>query len=213
MVMPATMPDRTTTEPTDRSMPAVMMTAVIPSAMMPTKAKFRVTLNRLRSVAKVSVARVRATQASTAARNTQKVWRLSSQLIAPPWTCWSMVCSRVSFMTSCLVEGAFVRLSCRHSPLRRGRPPPRANDRQCPPIRKKNGRPRKAVPRVAAGARIASTPDPLRRRDELLLTARLDTWQRDDRLMRFLNPGTLAGRDSCGRRTKPNEPCLAERLA
>ena len=48
--MPVTIPERPTTEPTDRSMPRVMMTAVIPSAMMPMKEKLRVMLNRLSSV-------------------------------------------------------------------------------------------------------------------------------------------------------------------
>jgi hypothetical protein len=47
--------------------------------MMPTKAKLRVTLNRLRSVAKVSVATVSARQAIATASDTQKVCRLSHQ--------------------------------------------------------------------------------------------------------------------------------------
>ena len=45
--MPATMPERQSTEPTERSMPPVMITAVMPRPMIPTKAKFRKTLKRL----------------------------------------------------------------------------------------------------------------------------------------------------------------------
>ena len=41
-------------EPTERSMPAVQMTADMPSAMIPKKAKLRVILNRLRSVMNTS---------------------------------------------------------------------------------------------------------------------------------------------------------------
>ncbi len=48
-------------------MPPVMITAVMPIAMIATKAKLRVTLKRLRSVAKVSVRRASATQARIAA--------------------------------------------------------------------------------------------------------------------------------------------------
>ena len=81
--MPITMPDRTSTAPTERSMPPVMITAVIPSAMMPTKAKFRVTLNRFCCVAKTSLATDRIRKASTAANDTQNVWRLTSQLSQP----------------------------------------------------------------------------------------------------------------------------------
>src|SRR5215469_9031167 len=84
---PSTMPVRHTTEPTDRSMPPVMMTAVMPRATMATKAKLRVTLNRFCSVAKVSVASVKATNASTVTRKTQNVWRDKSQLTAPSVGC------------------------------------------------------------------------------------------------------------------------------
>ena len=46
IVMPITMPERTSTAPTDRSMPPAIMTAVMPIATIATKAKLRVTLNR-----------------------------------------------------------------------------------------------------------------------------------------------------------------------
>ena len=61
-------------------MPPVMMTAVMPSATMATNAKLRVTLKRFCGVAKVSVTQLSTTQAMTAATNTQKVWRDSSQV-------------------------------------------------------------------------------------------------------------------------------------
>ncbi len=88
--MPVIMAESTTTAPTDRSMPPVMITVVMPSAMMPTKAKLRVTLKMLRSVAKVSVASDSAMQAATAAMNTQNVWRLRIQLSAPACICLLM---------------------------------------------------------------------------------------------------------------------------
>ena len=56
IIMPVTMPDRHSTDPTERSIPPVMMTAVMPSAMMPTKAQLRATLNRLAEVSNVVVA-------------------------------------------------------------------------------------------------------------------------------------------------------------
>jgi hypothetical protein len=125
-------------------MPAVTMTAVIPSATMPTKAKLRVTLNRLRSVAKVSVATVRATQATTAARNTQKIWRLTSLLIQPPWTRRSMACSSVSCMTSCPALSCLRRLTrCR--PWRAAGAFFRRTLAKRRTVRKKNARPRKAL--------------------------------------------------------------------
>ncbi len=80
-----------------------MITAVMPSATMPTKAKLRVTLNRLRSVAKVSVASESAMQAITAAKNTQKVWRLTSQASGPWCMRRSMAAERFASMASCLV--------------------------------------------------------------------------------------------------------------
>ena len=71
MVIASTIAERQSTEPTDRSMPPEMMTTVMPSAMMPTKAKLRVTLKRFCGVAKVSVSTLSARQASSAATNTQ----------------------------------------------------------------------------------------------------------------------------------------------
>lgn len=44
MVTASTIDDRHSTEPTDRSMPPVMMTKVMPSAMMATKVMLRVML-------------------------------------------------------------------------------------------------------------------------------------------------------------------------
>ena len=68
------------TEPTDRSMPPVMITVVTPSAAMAMNEKFRVTLKMFCFEAKVSVTRLNATQAMTAAMNTQNVWRESNQV-------------------------------------------------------------------------------------------------------------------------------------
>ena len=84
--MPITMPDSTSTAPTDRSMPPVMMTAVMPIAMIATKAKLRVTLNRFCWVAKTSLASDSTTNATTAATETQKVCWLTSQLSQLPCT-------------------------------------------------------------------------------------------------------------------------------
>ncbi len=44
------MPTKPITEPTDRSMPPVMITAVMPSAMMPMNEKLRVMLKKFSSV-------------------------------------------------------------------------------------------------------------------------------------------------------------------
>ena len=57
--MPATMPERQSTEPTDRSMPPVMITAVMPRPMIPTKAKLRKTLKRLPGAKNAVVAKDR----------------------------------------------------------------------------------------------------------------------------------------------------------
>ena len=54
MTMPVIIAERPITDPTDRSMPPVMMTAVMPSAAMATKAKLRVTLKRFWPVRNVS---------------------------------------------------------------------------------------------------------------------------------------------------------------
>src|SRR5689334_20221872 len=66
---------RTSTEPTDRSMPPVMITIVMPSATTATKVKLRVTLNRLFEVANEFVANDRKAQATQTATNTQNAWR------------------------------------------------------------------------------------------------------------------------------------------
>ena len=79
IVMPITMPDSTSTAPTDRSMPPVMMTAVMPIAMIATNAKLRVTLNRFCCVANTSLATDIATNAITAATDTQNVCWPASQ--------------------------------------------------------------------------------------------------------------------------------------
>ena len=74
MVTASTIEDRQRTEPTDRSIPPVIMTNVMPSAMMAVKVMLRVMLKRLVRVAKESVAKVRNRQARTTASTTQKVW-------------------------------------------------------------------------------------------------------------------------------------------
>src|SRR5208282_5527635 len=80
---------RQSTEPTERSIPPVMMTIVIPSAMTATKVKLRVMLKRLLGVAKELVANVKKMQAATSARNTQKAWRDVSQEIHVCPCCWT----------------------------------------------------------------------------------------------------------------------------
>jgi hypothetical protein len=55
MMSVVTMAEISTVEPTDRSMPPVMMTQVMPMPTMPTKAKLRVTLKRLPGVSNVVV--------------------------------------------------------------------------------------------------------------------------------------------------------------
>src|SRR5215471_5199366 len=79
----STIADRHSVDPTDRSMPPVMMTAVMPSAMIATNAKLRVTLNRFCGVAKVSVMSVRMRHATAAVTSTQKDWRLSIPASTP----------------------------------------------------------------------------------------------------------------------------------
>src|SRR5215831_11235555 len=98
--MPMTMPDNANTAPTERSMPPVTMTAVMPSAMIPTKAKLRVTLNRFCCVAKTSLEIDRKTKASAAATDTQNVGRLISQLSQLP-------CTRARIDSSSVVTMSF----------------------------------------------------------------------------------------------------------
>src|SRR5262245_56935847 len=71
MKVPTTIAARQTVDPTDRSIPPEIITAVIPWAIMPTNAKLRVTLKRFCWVAKVSVSSESAKQANTAATKTQ----------------------------------------------------------------------------------------------------------------------------------------------
>src|SRR5262245_32839546 len=109
--MPITMPDRASTAPTDRSMPPVTITAVIPSAMIPTNAKFRVTLNRFCCVAKTSLATDRTRKASTAASDTQNVWRLRSQLSTLSCVCRPIDSSSVIATSGCLARRLPTRAS------------------------------------------------------------------------------------------------------
>ena len=75
---PSSIPERPTIEPTDRSIPPQMMTAVIPRAITPTKAKLRVTLNRFCGLANLSLSTLKNRQASTVAAKIQKVWLATS---------------------------------------------------------------------------------------------------------------------------------------
>ena len=95
---------RQSTEPTDRSMPPDMITTVMPSAMMATKVKLRVTLKRLFDVAKESVATERNRHAAITAMNTQKVCRPAIQLsqLCCFWPIWS---SSVAAMEDALISG------------------------------------------------------------------------------------------------------------
>ena len=68
-----TMPLTPIVEPTERSMPPVTITAVMPSATIATKAKLRVTLKRFCGVAKVLVASDRTMQAMSVASTIQNV--------------------------------------------------------------------------------------------------------------------------------------------
>ena len=71
---------RQSTEPTDRSMPPVMITIVIPSATIATKVKLRATLKMLFEVANEFVANDRKMQARITATETQKACREVSQV-------------------------------------------------------------------------------------------------------------------------------------
>ena len=93
MVIASTIAERQSTDPTDRSMPPEMMTTVMPSAMMPTKAKLRVTLNRFCGVAKVSVSAVSARQASNAAMKTQNA-------------CWPNILPRRRMASGCSIASS-----------------------------------------------------------------------------------------------------------
>ena len=68
------MPEMPMTEPTDKSMPAVMMTAVMPRAMMPMKAKLRVTLNMLSALANTGDTKLMTMPMMMTANVTQNAW-------------------------------------------------------------------------------------------------------------------------------------------
>src|SRR4249920_3789487 len=104
IVMPITMPDSTSTAPTERSIPPQMMTAVMPIAMIATNAKLRVTLNRFCWVAKTSLANDSTTNATTAAIDTQNVCWLTSQLNQWPCALRAIVSSRVTDMRRALAS-------------------------------------------------------------------------------------------------------------
>ncbi len=80
-------------EPTDRSMPPVMITTVMPSAMMPKGAKLRVMLAALSTVPKVGSRHDMSATRSARATVTQKAW-------LPSIVC-STVCS-LTFATSAM---------------------------------------------------------------------------------------------------------------
>jgi len=80
---PVTIAETQRIEPTDRSMPPVMITAVIPIATIATNAKLRVTLKRFWGVANDSVASDRTTAASKAAASTQNACRPSTRCSSP----------------------------------------------------------------------------------------------------------------------------------
>ena len=89
MIKPVTIPDKPTSEPTDRSIPAVQITADMPSAMIPKKAKLRVILNRLRSVRNTSDTKDMTRPSTRIAMKTQNGW---VRRIAPtPETSWRSV--------------------------------------------------------------------------------------------------------------------------
>src|SRR3954454_7612271 len=80
-IRPVTTPTTPITDPTERSMPPVRITAVMPSAMMPMKAKLRVVLNRLSVEANASgCTQLIPRQITSSATVTQKGW-----LAMTPW--------------------------------------------------------------------------------------------------------------------------------
>ena len=90
-------------------MPPVMMTAVIPSAMIATNAKLRVTLNRFCCVANTSLITDRMTKATNAAMETQNACRLTSQLSRLPCACLLIDCSRLVAISARPVCESFMR--------------------------------------------------------------------------------------------------------
>src|SRR6185312_4815408 len=97
MVSASTIEQRQRTEPTERSMPPVMITSVMPRAMMAVRVKLRVMLKMFFCVANESVAKLRKMQARTIATQTQKAWLRSSRDHQLCWR-WAMVWSRVMAM-------------------------------------------------------------------------------------------------------------------
>ncbi len=71
---PATIATRPITDPTERSMPPVMMTTVIPIAMIPIGAKLRVTLAAFSVVPKVGSLMAMTTTSTISAIVTQNGW-------------------------------------------------------------------------------------------------------------------------------------------
>ena len=112
---PTTIADSPMTEPTDRSMPPVMITAVMPKATMATSEKLRVTLNRLLDLVKVSVTVLSSTIAMSAASSTQNTWRDSSQASGP--------CARRLIASSSVVVFSSVVIVDSFVVLRPSRPP------------------------------------------------------------------------------------------
>src|ERR1041384_2987437 len=87
---PATIATRPITEPTERSMPPVMITTVMPSAMMPNGAKLRATLPTLFAVPKLGSNVVITMISASSATVTQNGWlamvRLKSVCSLTPTT-------------------------------------------------------------------------------------------------------------------------------
>src|SRR5688572_3971414 len=71
---PATIATRPMTEPTDRSIPPVMITIVMPSAMMPNGAKLRATLPMLFAVPKLGSIEAMTATRTNSATVTQNGW-------------------------------------------------------------------------------------------------------------------------------------------
>src|SRR5688572_1414162 len=77
---PATMATRPMIEPTDRSMPPVMITMVMPSAMMPNGAKLRATLPMLFAVPKLGSIEAMIAARMNSATVTQNGWLVTARL-------------------------------------------------------------------------------------------------------------------------------------
>src|SRR5688572_20671537 len=77
---PATIATRPMTDPTDRSMPPVMITIVMPRAMMPNGAKLRATFPILFEVPKLGSIEAMTTTSTSRATVTQKGWLVMARL-------------------------------------------------------------------------------------------------------------------------------------